>query len=67
MSNDENVTMVTAPRGRARGLGLGISREQLEALKAEAAESGEQLCLMWDKDRLEQIEKEMIDDILVHE
>lgn len=36
MSNDENVTMVTAPRGRVRGLGLGISREQLEALKAQA-------------------------------
>ena len=30
MSNDENVTMVIAPSGRVRGLGLGISREQLE-------------------------------------
>lgn len=58
MSNDENVTMVTAARGRVRGLGLGISREQLEALKAQAEESGEQLCLMWDKEKLEQLEKE---------
>lgn len=58
MSNDENVTMVTASRGRVRGLGLGISLEQLEALKAQAAESGEQLFLMWDKEKLEQLEKE---------
>lgn len=58
VSNDENVTMVTAPRGRVRGLGLGISREQLEALKAQAEASGEQLYLMWDKEKLEQLEKE---------
>lgn len=53
MSNDENVTMVTLPRGCVRGLGLGISREQLEALKAQAEASGEQLYLMWDKEKLE--------------
>lgn len=58
MSNNENVTMVTAPRGRVRGLGLGISREQLEALNAQAEASGEQLYLMWDKEKLEQLEKE---------
>ena len=58
MSNDENVTMVTAPRGRVRGLGLGISREQLEALKAQSEVSGVQLCLMWDKEKLEQLEEE---------
>lgn len=58
MSNDENATMVIAPRGRVRGLGLGISREQLEALKAQAEASGEQLCLMWDKDKLAQLEEE---------
>ena len=58
VSNDENVTMVTAPSGRVKGLGLGISREQLEALKAQAEASGEQLYLMWDKEKLEQLEKE---------
>lgn len=58
MSNDENVTMVIAPSGCVRGLGLGISREQLEALKAQAEASGEQLYLMWDKEKLEQLEKE---------
>ena len=58
MSNDENVTMVTAPRGCVRGLGLGISREQLEALKAQAEASGVRLCLTWDKENLEQLEKE---------
>lgn len=58
MSNDENVTMVTLPRGCVRGLGLGISREQLEALKAQAEASGEQLYLMWDKEKLEQLERE---------
>lgn len=58
MSNDENVTMVIATRGSVRGLGLGISREQLEALKAQAEASGVQLCLMWDKEKLEQLEKE---------
>lgn len=58
MSNDENVTMVTAARGRVRGLGLGISREQLEALKAQAEVSGKQLCLTWDKEKLEQLENE---------
>lgn len=58
VSNDENVTMVTLPRGCVRGLGLGISREQLEALKAQAEASGEQLCLIWDKDKMEQLEKE---------
>lgn len=58
MSNDENVTIVTLPRGLVRGLGLGISREQLEALKARAEASGEQLYLTWDKEKLEQLEKE---------
>lgn len=58
MSNDENVTMATLPRGCVRGLGLGISRGQLEALKAQAEASGEQLYLMWDKEKLEQLEKE---------
>lgn len=58
MSNDEKVTMVIAPSGRVRGLGLGISREQLEALKAQAEASGVRLCLTWDKEKLEQLEKE---------
>ena len=58
MSNDENATMAIAPSGRVRGLGLGISREQLEALKEQAEASGEQLYLMWDKEKLEQLEKE---------
>lgn len=58
MSNDENVTMATLPRGCVRGLGLQISREQLEALKAQAEASGVQLCLIWDKEKLEQLEKE---------
>ena len=58
MSNDENVTMVIEPRGRVRGLGLGISREQFEALKAQAEASGVQLCLIWDKDKMWQLEKE---------
>lgn len=58
MSNDENVTMVIAPSGRVIGLGLGISREQLEALKAQAEASGVRLCLTWDKEKLEQLEKE---------
>ena len=58
MSNDENATMVIASSGRVRGMGLGISREQFEALKAQAEASGEQLYLMWDKEKLEQLEKE---------
>ena len=65
MSDDENITMVTA--SSRRGLGIGISREQAEALMAQAEASGEQLCLMWDKDKLEQLEKRRAGDVLVHE
>ncbi len=55
-SDEENVTTVTA--SSRRGLGIGISREQAEALLAQAEASGEQLCLMWDKDKLAQLEEE---------
>jgi hypothetical protein len=37
---------------------LGISREQFEALKAQAEASGVQLCLTWDKEKLGQLETE---------
>lgn len=52
MSNDENVTMVTASPVHVRY--LGISREQIEALKAQAAESGEEPFLIWNKEDLEE-------------
>lgn len=51
-SDDENVTMVTA--STARGRGLGINREQLEALRAEAEAAGCQVCLVWNKEDLEE-------------
>lgn len=51
-NDDENVTMVTASPVHVRY--LGISREQIEALKAQAAESGEEPFLIWDKEDLEE-------------
>ena len=39
--------------------GLGYNYNGVnEALKAQAEASGEPLCLMWDKEKLEQLEKE---------
>lgn len=51
-NDDENVTMVSASPTHVRY--LGISREQIEALKAQAAESGEEPCLIWNKEDLEE-------------
>lgn len=47
--DNENVTTVTAsPR---HGIGTGLSREQFRALLAQAKESGEQVFLVWDKEK----------------